>query len=104
MVPGGQPLEPVSVQQNSVYPSQQIEPQGQPWPWQLQTAAYAAVCNCQGQGCPCGSICCDGYTEFCCTLTGSNGCPPGTITAGWWKVDGSQFCGGAARYLSLIHI
>ena len=60
--------------------------------------AYAAVCRCQGQACACGSLCCDGYTEFCCTLTGSNGCPPGTVAAGWWKVDGSGFCGGAPRY------
>jgi hypothetical protein len=60
--------------------------------------AYAAVCNCNGSSCQCGSLCCDGYTEFCCTMTGRNTCPAGTITAGWWKVDGSQFCGGAARY------
>ncbi|MFN8049939.1 MAG: hypothetical protein U0Q22_00695 [Acidimicrobiales bacterium] len=62
------------------------------------TTAYAAVCGCAGQACPCGSQCCDGYTEFCCTLTGQNGCPPGTVAAGWWKVDGSNFCGGAPRY------
>jgi len=62
------------------------------------TSAYAAICRCQGQGCPCGSLCCDGYTEFCCTLTGQNGCPPGTVAGGWWKVDGSAFCGGAPRY------
>lgn len=61
-------------------------------------SAYAAICRCNGSNCPCGSLCCDGYTEFCCTLSGANACPPGTITAGWWKVDGSQFCGGAARY------
>lgn len=60
--------------------------------------AYAAVCRCSGQSCACGSQCCDGYTEFCCTLTGENGCPPGTVAAGWWKVDGSGFCGGAPRY------
>lgn len=60
--------------------------------------AYAAICNCSGQGCPCGSLCCDGYTEFCCTLYGENGCPPGTVAAGWWKVDGSSFCGGGPRY------
>ena len=53
------------------------------------TTAYAAVCGCSGQSCPCGSQCCDGYTEFCCTLTGQNGCPPGSVAAGWWKVDGS---------------
>jgi len=61
-------------------------------------SAYAAICNCSGSACACGSQCCDGYTEFCCTLTGVNTCPPGTITAGWWKVDGSAHCGGAARY------
>lgn len=61
-------------------------------------SAYAAVCGCNGSRCPCGSLCCDGYTEFCCTLTGQNACPPGTVTGGWWKVDGSQFCGGTARY------
>jgi hypothetical protein len=62
------------------------------------TSAYAAACRCQGQDCGCNSLCCDSYTEFCCTLNGANGCPPGTVAAGWWKVDGSQFCGGAPRY------
>lgn len=61
-------------------------------------SAYAAICSCSGSSCSCGSQCCDGYTEFCCTITGENTCPPGTLTAGWWKVDGSSFCGGAARY------
>jgi hypothetical protein len=60
--------------------------------------AYAAVCNCNGSTCDCGAACCDGYTEFCCTLSGQNRCPPGTLTGGWWKVDASQFCGGGARY------
>jgi len=62
------------------------------------SSAYAAVCRCNGSGCVCGSLCCDGYTEMCCTLTGSNSCPAGSVVAGWWKVDGSQFCGGQARY------
>jgi hypothetical protein len=60
--------------------------------------AYSAICRCNGVRCPCGSTCCDGYTEFCCTVFGSNRCPPGSIIAGWWKADGSPFCGGAARY------
>ncbi len=55
-------------------------------------SAYAAICSCVGQSCECGSKCCDGYTEFCCTITGSNSCPPGTTVAGWWKADGSGFC------------
>lgn len=54
--------------------------------------AYGAICSCNGQSCACGSTCCDGYTEFCCTMTGENTCPTGTIPAGWWKVDGSSFC------------
>ncbi|MDQ3681090.1 MAG: hypothetical protein M3378_11245 [Actinomycetota bacterium] len=60
--------------------------------------AYAAVCRCANQSCTCGSACCDGYTEFCCTITGANVCPGGTFAGGWWKADGTSFCGGAARY------
>ena len=54
--------------------------------------AYAALCRCNNQDCDCGSTCCDGYTEFCCTLTGENSCPADTVPAGWWKVDGSSYC------------
>ncbi|MCC5953410.1 MAG: S-layer homology domain-containing protein [Acidimicrobiia bacterium] len=61
--------------------------------------AYRAICNCSGSSCPCGSLCCDGYTEFCCTLTGHNTCPAGTILGGWWKVDGTAFCGGPRYYM-----
>jgi hypothetical protein len=62
------------------------------------TTAYAAVCGCSGSECDCGSLCCDGYTEFCCTLTGVNDCPAGTALGGWWKADGASFCGGGPRY------
>lgn len=62
------------------------------------TSAYAAVCSCQGRSCNCTDLCCDGYTEFCCQIYGDNSCPPDTILAGWWKVDNSDFCDGAARY------
>jgi hypothetical protein len=61
--------------------------------------AYEAVCNCSGRSCGCGSLCCDGYTEFCCTITGHNRCPPGTIPAGWWKADGSAYCNGPRYYI-----
>jgi len=54
--------------------------------------AYQAICTCNGQSCDCNDLCCDGYTEFCCTLTGENACPPGSIIAGWWKADGSGLC------------
>ena len=43
MVPGGQAFAPVIVQQNSVYPSQQVDPQTQLEPLQLQIAAYAEL-------------------------------------------------------------
>jgi hypothetical protein len=66
-------------------------------------SAYAAVCSCLGQSCPCGSLCCDGYTEFCCALYGANACPAGSLIGGWWKADGSSFCGGAARYYMDCH-
>jgi len=61
--------------------------------------AYASVCRCGSAGCDCGSACCDGYTEFCCTLTGSNTCPPGTFAGGWWRADGSAFCAGPRDYI-----
>ena len=63
------------------------------------TSAYAALCNCSGSSCACGSLCCDGYTEFCCTMTGVNMCPTGTIPAGWWKADGSRYCNGPRYYI-----
>jgi len=66
-------------------------------------SAYAAVCSCIGQSCTCGSLCCDGYTEFCCAIYGVNACPTGSLTGGWWKADGSSFCGGAARYYMDCH-
>lgn len=61
-------------------------------------SAYAAICNCNGSLCNCGDLCCDGYTEFCCTIYGKNRCPEGTLVAGWWKADGSGFCVGQPRY------
>jgi len=61
-------------------------------------SAYAAACTCRGQNCSCGTACCDGYTEFCCTLNGKNTCPPGSVAAGWWRAEGSGLCGGASRY------
>lgn len=45
--------------------------------------------------CSSGSLCCDGWTAFCCTLTGSNACPSYTFMGGWWKCtnyDGDGAC------------
>ncbi len=65
--------------------------------------AYAQVCSCSGSRCDCGSQCCDGYTEFCCTIYGTNGCPPGSLYGGWWRVSQSSFCGGNNRYYLDCH-
>lgn len=64
-----------------------------PLQWILRPGtAYANVC---GDGVGCGT----GWTVFCCTVNGgANTCPEGSFAAGWWKADGSAFCGGAARY------
>jgi hypothetical protein len=36
---------------------------------------------------------------MCCSINGGkNSCPPGSIPAGWWKVDNSGFCNGGPRY------
>jgi len=68
-------------------------------------SAYAAVCRCPPSGtpsrrrdCTCSDLCCGGYTEVCCHIYGQNTCPPNTLLAGWWKVDNSTYCDGAARY------
>jgi hypothetical protein len=58
--------------------------------------AYAAICSCSGQDCDCSDLCCDGYTEFCCSIIGENVCPSGTVPAGWWKADGSGICDNAS--------
>jgi uncharacterized protein with LGFP repeats len=64
----------------------------QPWDFITKPAsAYDVVC---GEG----STCADGWSVFCCTINGTNSCPPGSFTAGWWKADASGFCCGAARY------
>ena len=65
--------------------------------------AYAQVCNCSGSSCNCSQLCCDGYTEFCCTIYGTNGCPPGSLYGGWWRVSGSNYCGGNNRYYLDCH-
>jgi len=63
-------------------------------PWRYITqpmTAYASVCGD-------GAACNEGWSAFCCTITGANQCPPGSFVAGWWKADQSGFCCGSARY------
>lgn len=64
--------------------------------------AYSAVVR-SIYDCPGGSKCRDGgWTEFCCTMTGVNTCPPGSMIAGWWRAEypgtGPDHCNGKSRY------
>lgn len=62
--------------------------------------AYAAICACGDPSCGCGSTCCQGFSEFCCTINGGhNYCPSGTIVGGWWRADGSAYCNGPRYYM-----
>ncbi|MBS1848064.1 MAG: hypothetical protein JST73_07280 [Actinobacteria bacterium] len=63
-----------------------------PWGFLVEdAAAYDVVCGD-------GNLCADGWSAFCCTVGGTNSCPPGSFTGGWWKADNSGFCCGSARY------
>jgi hypothetical protein len=65
-------------------------------------SAYAAtLCtnslNC-GANCPNGHCGQDGYTTFCCVLTGSNDCPANTFIGGFWRCSnytGTKYCSQA---------
>jgi hypothetical protein len=62
--------------------------------------AYGLVCNCGNSNCGCGSTCCAGFTEFCCSVNGGyNYCPTNTVMGGWWKADNSTYCGGPRYYM-----
>jgi hypothetical protein len=63
-------------------------------------SAYSAIVG--PQDCS-GGMCTDGWTEFCCTLTGVNTCPPGSVVAGWWRAEGSGYCGGSRYYMDCHH-
>ena len=72
-------------------------------------SAHDVICSCGSSECACGDLCCDGYSDFCCKLTGENLCPPNTVVAGWWKADGTGFCdvGDSPRpryYLDCNHL
>lgn len=47
--------------------------------------------------CPSGSLCCSGYTAFCCQLQGGDnfGCPSYAFVGGWWQCNygGGGLCG-----------
>ncbi len=50
--------------------------------------------------CPPGTMCRDGYTEFCCVInSGQNACPPNSFPSGWWRADYSIFCNGTRYYI-----
>ena len=59
----------------------------------LRPQSAEAVIRCRN--CGGGAACCDGWTTFCCTLSGHNTCPPYTFIGGWWKCTdyrGSGLC------------
>lgn len=61
-------------------------------------SAYSAVVTTPSD-CPPGTRCrSGGYTQFCCTTTGVNTCPPGTAIAGWWRAEDTGYCSGGSRY------
>jgi len=63
-------------------------------PVQYATRPLSAMATVCGDGAACN----EGWSAFCCTITGANQCPPGSFVAGWWKADRSGFCCGSARY------
>jgi hypothetical protein len=65
----------------------------------LRPGTAYAQCVCGNPGCDCGSLCCAGYTEFCCVLSGYNACPSNTLLGGWWKAEGSAYCSGPRYYM-----
>lgn len=61
----------------------------------LEPVTAEAVVRPSCPGCnnnPGSSACCDGYTEFCCSIYGSNECPSDTFYGGYWRVH--QYRGG----------
>jgi hypothetical protein len=62
--------------------------------------AYGAICTCGNGNCGCGSLCCAGFTDFCCSINnGYNFCPADAVMGGWWKADNSSYCGGPRYYM-----
>jgi hypothetical protein len=60
-------------------------------------ACGSSAGTCGTPNCDCGS---DGYTAFCCTLTGNNSCPNGTFVGGYWKCanyTGNGLCHNAGH-------
>ncbi|MBV8463881.1 MAG: hypothetical protein JO368_11335, partial [Acidimicrobiales bacterium] len=63
-------------------------------------SAYGLICTCGNGNCDCGTTCCSGFSEFCCSINGGyNYCPSGTVMGGWWKADNSSYCGGPRYYM-----
>ena len=61
--------------------------------------AYGQICECGNAGCGCGSTCCSGFSEFCCSVSGYNYCPANTVMGGWWVADNSSYCNGPRYYM-----
>ena len=59
--------------------------------WAASTCSSDISC---GTSCSNGHCDVDGYTTFCCTITGSNNCPSNSFVGGWWSCTytGSHLC------------
>jgi hypothetical protein len=68
---------------------------GSPFAFALNPEKAMAVVTCSD--CGSGSACCEGNSAFCCTLTGENSCPNGTVKSGWWRCSYNQ-CASGYRY------
>lgn len=63
----------------------------------LRSLAAGDVITTTCGDCPPGSLCCAGYTAFCCQLPGGSNtrCPVNSFVGGWWKCTnytGSGLC------------
>jgi hypothetical protein len=66
-------------------------------PVTMPGSTYNHITDCSG------SLCNDGYTEFCCTINnGVNACPDGSFAGGWWRADYSTFCNGTRYYIDCM--
>ena len=55
-------------------------------------SAYAQICECApGTDCDCSSLCCDGYTQFCCTINNGINAMPETSARMSWLALNDQF-------------
>lgn len=64
-----------------------------------ESALATITANCPPPGGCTSGTCTDGYSAFCCTMTGSNDCPANTSPGGWWHACvPTLYCSSGTRY------